>query len=82
MADSSASGTSAISKLLAAGAWAANNGRRFLVNTVATFGAIHLYTQWFERFGADPITVIIAGIATIGIGLALWRYNRQVLESR
>ena len=68
--------------LLAAGAWAANNGRRFLVNTVATFGAIHLYTQWFERFGADPITVIVAGVATIGIGLALWRYNRQVLESR
>ncbi len=68
--------------LLAAGYWAAKNGRRFLVNTVATFGAIHLYTQWFERFGADPITVIIAGVATIAIGLALWRYNRQVLESR
>ena len=66
--------------LLAAGAWAAKNGRRFLVNTVATFGAIHLYTQWFERFGADPITVIVAGLATILIGLALWRYNRRVLE--
>ena len=68
--------------LSGAGIWAAKNGRRFLVNTVATFGAIHLYTQWFERFGADPITVIIAGVATIAIGLALWRYNRQVLESR
>ena len=67
--------------LLAAGAWAAKNGRRFLVNTVATFGAIHLYTQWFERFGADPISVIVAGVATIAIGLALWRYNRQVLET-
>ena len=68
--------------LLGAGVWAAKNGRRFLVNTVATFGAILLYTQWFERFGADPITVIIAGAATIAIGLALWRYNRQMLESR
>ena len=68
--------------LLAAGAWAAKNGRRFLVNTVATFGAIHVYTQWFERLGADPITVILAGVATIAIGLGLWRYNRQVLESR
>ena len=65
--------------LLAAGAWAAKNGRRFLVNTVATFGAIHLYTQWFERFGADPITVIVAGVATIAIGLGLWRYNRSVI---
>ena len=66
--------------LLAAGAWGAKAGRRFMVNTVATFGAIHLYTQWFERLGLDPISVMVAGLATIGIGLALWRYNRTVLS--
>jgi hypothetical protein len=65
--------------LLATGAWAAKEGRRFLVNTVATFGAIHLYTQWFERLGLEPISVMVAGVATIVIGLALWRYNRKVL---
>jgi hypothetical protein len=65
--------------LAAAGAWAAREGRRFLVNTVAVFGAIHLYTQWFERFGADPVAVILAGMLTIGIGLGLWQYNRSVI---
>jgi iron complex transport system permease protein len=68
--------------LVAAGFWAAKNGRRFLVNTVAVFGSIHLYTQWFERFGAEPISVILGGIVTIAIGLALWRYNRGDLERR
>ena len=66
--------------LLGAGFWAAQNGRRFLVNTVATFGAIHLYTQWFERLGADPLTVVAAGVATIAIGLVFWRYNRRDLQ--
>jgi hypothetical protein len=63
--------------LLAAGWWGAHNGRRFLVNTVAVFGAIHFYTQWFERLGADPLSVMIAGAATIGFGLALWKYNQK-----
>ena len=36
------------------GIWAVRANRRFVVNTVAAFGAIHFYTQWFERFpGAD-----------------------------
>jgi hypothetical protein len=68
-----------LAALAAAGAWAAREGRRFLVNTVAVFGAIHLYTQWFERFGADPIAVILAGILTIAIGLGLWQYNRSII---
>lgn len=68
--------------LLAAGYWGAVNGRRFLVNTVAVFGAIHFYTQWFERLGADPLSVMIAGAATIGIGLALWKYNQKQLETK
>lgn len=61
--------------LAAAGYWGARNGRRFLVNAVATFGGIHFYTQWYERLGAEPVSVIGAGLATIAIGFAFWRYN-------
>lgn len=67
--------------LLLAGAWAAKHGRRFMVNTVAVFAAIHFYTQWFEHIGMHPVSVIIAGVATIGFGLALWRYNRRQLAA-
>ena len=63
--------------LLAAGAWGARNGRRFMVNAAATFGAINFYTQWFERLGLDPLTVIGGGLAAIGAGHALWRYNAR-----
>ena len=63
--------------LLAAGAWGARNGRRFMVNAAATFGAINFYTQWFERLGMDPLTVIGGGLAAIGAGYALWRYNAR-----
>ncbi len=66
--------------LIVAGLWAAKNGRRFLVNLVAVFGAIHFYTQWFERLQTTPLTVIAAGIITIGIGLALWKYNKRQLS--
>lgn len=65
--------------LILAGIWGAKNGRRFMVNTVATFAAIHFYTQWFENIGLSPVSVIIAGVATIAIGLGLWRYNHKVL---
>jgi len=67
--------------LLLVGIWGAHNGRRFIVNTVAVFGAIHFYTQWFEHLGAQPFAVMLAGIVTIGIGIGLWRYNRNVVEN-
>ncbi len=67
--------------LIAAGVWGAKNGRRFLVNTVAVFGGIHFYTQWFEFVGAEPVSVILGGIATIAMGLGLWKYNQKVLEA-
>ena len=63
--------------LLAAGAWGARNGRRFMVNAAATFAAINFYTQWFERLGLDPLTVIGGGLAAIAAGYALWRYNAR-----
>ncbi len=64
--------------LVIAGAWGARNGRRFLVNAAATFGGIHFYTQWFERLGADPMSVIGAGLAAIAIGFAIWKYNARL----
>jgi len=65
--------------LLAGGAWGALSGRRFLVNTAVVFGGIHFYTQLFEYLGPDPLALIIAGAATIALGLGLWSYNRKVL---
>jgi iron complex transport system permease protein len=61
--------------LVGVGIWAARANRRFVVNTVATFGAIHFYTQWFERLGADPLTVLGAGVLVVAIAVGLWRYN-------
>jgi hypothetical protein len=61
--------------LLALGAWAALRNQRAVVNAVATFGAIHFYTQWFERLEASPRTVIAAGSIAVAIAFLLWRYN-------
>lgn len=63
--------------LVIVGVWAAKNNRRWAVNLVAVFGAIHFYTQWFERLGATPGSVVIAGIITIGIALGLFRFNQS-----
>jgi iron complex transport system permease protein len=61
--------------LIGVGVWAARVNRRFVVNTVATFGAIHFYTQWFERLGAEPLTIVLAGVIVVAIAIGLWRYN-------
>jgi iron complex transport system permease protein len=63
--------------LVATGMWAARENRRWVVNLVAVFGAIHFYTQYFERLGASPGTIFLGGVAAIGIALALVRYNRS-----
>ena len=63
--------------ILAAGIWAAYSGLRWLVNTAATFGAIHLYTQWFEHFHATPGSIILAGVFTMAVAYALITYNRR-----
>jgi hypothetical protein len=57
------------------GIWAARANRRWVVTTAATFAAINFYTQWFERFGAQPWAIILAGLTVVGIAAALWRYN-------
>jgi iron complex transport system permease protein len=63
--------------LLALGVWAASGNRRAVVNAAATFGAIHFYTQWFERLRASPEMVIAAGALAVAIAFALWRYNQR-----
>lgn len=61
--------------LLSVGIWGAWADRRWVVNTAAAFGAIHFYTQWFERLGAQPWAVIVAGLTVVAVAVALWRYN-------
>ena len=61
--------------LIGVGIWATRAGRRFVVNTAATFAAIHFYTQWFERLGADPMTIALAGLLLVAVAVGLWRYN-------
>lgn len=63
--------------LLAVGAWALRANRMWVVNTVAIFAALHFYTQWFERIGAHPLSVLGAGVLTLVLALALWRFNQQ-----
>jgi iron complex transport system permease protein len=65
--------------LFIGGGWGARSGRRFLVNAAVVFGGIHFYTQLFERLGPDPLALVVAGVATIALGLALWSYNRKAL---
>jgi len=68
--------------LVAAGAWAAKANRRWLVNVAAAFGAIHFYTQWFERLGATPASVLLGGLVMLIIAFALWSFNRRPEPAR
>ncbi|MEJ1158771.1 hypothetical protein [Prosthecomicrobium sp. N25] len=63
--------------LLGLGAWGYLNHRRWVVNLVAVFGAIHFYTQWFEKLGANPLSVLVGGLTALGFALALRRFNRD-----
>lgn len=67
--------------LIATAVWAAKWNRRWVLNTVATFGTIHFYTQWFERLGATPATVLLAGFLALGFAIGIWKFNRQLQEA-
>lgn len=64
--------------LLLAGIWAWRRNRRWMVNVVAVFGGIHFYTQWFERLGATPATVLFAGLLAIGLAIGLRALNTAI----
>ena len=66
--------------LLAVGIWGVAVNRRWVVNVAAVFGAIHFYTQWFERLGANPGSILLGGLLMLGFAFALWTFNRR-LES-
>jgi iron complex transport system permease protein len=61
--------------------WAATANRRFVVNLAAVFGGIHFYTQWFERLGATPVSVLIAGLTVLAFAGGLWRLNASLREA-
>ena len=67
--------------LIAIGIWAARENRRWVVNIAAVFGAIHFYTQWFERLGVNPVVVLLAGILALGFAIGLWHFNRTLFDS-
>jgi len=55
--------------------------RRWLVNIAAAFGAIHFYTQWFERLGATPLSVLLGGVLMLLVAYALWMFNKRMTAS-
>lgn len=67
--------------LIAFAVWAMRNDRRWVVNVCAVFGAIHFYTQFFERLGAYPHTILLAGATALGIAIAIWQYNKKAVAN-
>lgn len=65
--------------LLGVALLAARRGDRWTLNCAAIFGAIHLYTQWFERLEATPVVVLAAGLMALGLALALAWVNRRLV---
>jgi iron complex transport system permease protein len=63
--------------LLSVGIWAVRENRRWVVNVAAVFGAIDFYTQWFERLGANPLSVLLGGLLMLAFALGLWMFNKR-----
>jgi iron complex transport system permease protein len=63
--------------LLGVGIWGVKVNRRWVVNVAAVFGAIHFYTQWFDKLGAGPVSFLLGGLLMLAFALALWRFNRR-----
>lgn len=63
--------------IIAAAVFAVRANRPWLVTTCAVFGSLHFYTQWFERLGATPVSILIAGCLALGIAILLMRYHRN-----
>ncbi len=62
--------------LLAVAVWGMRANRRWVVNVAAVFGAIHLYTQWFDSLGPGPLAFIIGGLLMLAFAYGLWALNR------
>jgi iron complex transport system permease protein len=55
---------------------------RFAVNAAVTFLAINAYTQYFERFEANPISLIVAGISMFAVAYGLFRFDQWSEKQR
>ena len=66
--------------LSATAIWAWKRNRRWVLNTVAAFGGIHFYTQWFEHLGASPGTVLVAGLLALGFAVGVRSLNGKMKE--
>lgn len=62
--------------LIATGVWAARANKRWVVNLLTVFGSIHFYTQYFERLGASPGSILVAGLMAITIAFGIVWYNK------
>lgn len=67
--------------LLSTAIWSWKRNRRWVLNTVAVFGGIHFYTQWFEHLGASPGTVLVAGLLALGFAVGLRSVNVRMKEN-
>ncbi len=65
--------------LIAFAVWAMKNDRRWVVNVCAVFGAIHFYTQFFERLGPNPLAILLAGVTALGIAIGIWQFNKNAV---
>ena len=63
--------------LVAVGVWGVRANRRWVVNVAAVFGAIHFYTQWFEKLGPSPLSFLLGGLLMLAFALGLWRFNKR-----
>lgn len=66
--------------LVGSAIWAWKKNLRWLLNSAAIFGGIHFYTQWFEHLGAQPGTVLLAGLMALGFALGLRTLNLHLGE--
>jgi len=65
--------------LIAFAVWAMKNDRRWVVNVCAVFGAIHFYTQFFERLGPNPLAILLGGVSALGIAIGIWQFNKKAV---
>lgn len=65
--------------LIAFAVWAMARDRRWVVNVCAVFGAIHFYTQFFERLGPNPLAILLGGVSALGIAIAIWQFNKKAV---
>ena len=66
--------------LLATGIWAWRRNRRWVLNTVAVFAAIDLYTQWFENLDANAGSLLFAGLVALAAALGLSHINAAMRQ--